>query len=329
MSIKFRFSVAAIWRTFALTAATVLINSIAAPSATAGPVPAPAAQAGYNLNSFSSDFTKSSFDVDDSKNRGFSWYFWDLFGYQADPKGVQLNPDGSVTLDGDSSGASGQIVSAVQYRATNSFVGTAFGGGAYIEAELKFDPQAVNKAANKHFWPAFWGLPMEGNLIAGAAQWKGQPNGYMHAVETDFMEAFPNQPAPNRYGGSMHDWYGIMNETCGHGLCQVGMPYSMGMRVTPIGTDFTQFHRYGFLWIPATAQARGYAKFYFDGEQVGAPQEWDKFQDQAPDPVNKPWAFGVLDQQHMFLILGTGKNQPMTVRSVNVWQSSTSENRVN
>ena len=319
-------------RIFSRAATSVAVYAIGVSSATlAQTVPAPAAQVGYTINSFHSNFTASTVDVLDTKNRGFNWYYWDLYGYRAHPAGVQLNSDGTITLNGDNSGSNGQIVSAVQYRDTNSYVGTSIGGGAYFEAELKFDPQAVNRAPNKHFWPAFWALPLEGNVIAGASQWKGQPTGYTHAVETDFMEFFPNESGtPNWYGGGMHDWFGIIGKACAEGgLCNVSLPYSKGKRQTPSGTDFTQFHRYGFLWVPATAQSRGYAKFYFDGEQVGEAQEWDMFQDQPPAPTDKPWAFGVLDRQHQFLILGTGSKQPMTIRFVDVWQAHTSENLVN
>jgi len=296
----------------------------------AAPAPSQAASAGYTINTFTSNFTIATVDMKDSRRRGFKWYLWDLFNRQADHAAVRLNADGSVTLLGDTTGATGELVTAVQYRGTNSFVGTSFSGGAYIEAELKFDPRSVS-AATVQAWPAFWALPLEGNIIPKANEWKGQPSGYVHTVETDFFEAIrdPAGMPPNSYGGSMHDWYGVYNKSCGHGLCQVAMPYHDGMRIVPVGTDFTQYHRFGFLWVPATVQTAGYAKFYFDGRQVGKTQQWRLFEDQPPPPTGQPWAFGVLDRQHMFLILGTGVTQPMTVRSVNVWQAHTASNSVN
>jgi len=36
--------------------------------------------------------------------------------------------------------------------------------------------------------------------------------------------------------------------------------------------------------------------------------------------------FDRLDQQHLVLILGTGPNEPMSIRSVNVWQASGADN---
>ena len=41
-----------------------------------------------------------------------------------------------------------------------------------------------------------------------------------------------------------------------------------------------------------------------------------------------PWTFGILDQQHVVLILGTGPGEPMTIESVNVWQASAANNLV-
>jgi hypothetical protein len=316
------------------TVAAIGILVCAAPHgsvASAAAAPPPASQVGYTINSFSSNFTASTVDVQGTKNRGFKWYYWDLYSTRADPKSVVLNPDGSVTLHGDGTGAAGQLVTAVQYTATNSYVGATFSGGAYVEAELKFDPKAVAAASAVQAWPAFWALQLEGNILPNLSQWHGQAAGYLHSIELDFFEAnhYAAGTLATAYGGAMHDWYGVLDKTCGHGLCQASMPYRTGMRLAPNGTDFDQFHRYGFLWVPATVSTMGYAEFYFDGEQVGPTQQWELFADQPPPPTNQRWAFGVLDRRHLFLILGTGQTQPMTVRSVNVWQRDTSANLVN
>jgi hypothetical protein len=44
---------------------------------------------------------------------------------------------------------------------------------------------------------------------------------------------------------------------------------------------------------------------------------------EAPPPTNQPWAFSILDHSHLFIILETGTTQPMTVQSVDVWQTGT------
>jgi len=292
--------------------------------ADAPPAPPMARAVGYTLSTFASDFTPATVDTKVTKAPGFKWYNWDLFGKQSDPDAVQLNPDGSATFTGERA----QLLSAVHIGKTGDFVGTSFGGGAYIEAEMKLGVATPDPGAKS--WPAFWALQMEGNVIPNASQWEGQEPGYIHSIEVDFFEyqhrpGIENLPATT-YGSALHDWYGVYNKTCGHGLCGVGTPYGIGQKHAPPGTDMLQYHRYGFLWVPATERSKGYAKYFFDGAQIGATQEWTMLKDQPPPPTNQPWLFGIMDRQHLFLIINTGAGQPFYVRSVNVWQASTANN---
>jgi len=316
----------------ALKSLLAVICALAFSSEAIADPPQPAAAMGYTINSFSSTFTTSTVDLGATKQPGFQWYNWDLYGYHTDPSFVQINSDGSLTLLGN---INGSIVSAVRVPgAPNNFVGTSIGGGAYVEAELKFDPRQVAAAGTgpKADWPAFWALPIEGNFIPDGNQWIGQPPGYKHNIEVDvleFMRLAPGTP-PNAYSASMHDWYGIYKTTCAPaGFCQGGMPYKTGLRIVPVGTDFTQYHRYGFAWRPATPTTPGYAKFFFDRNQVGPTTQWTLLGDQPPPPVNQPWEWGIIDREHLWLILSTGLNQPVTIRHVDVWQASTASNIVN
>jgi hypothetical protein len=290
----------------------------------ASPAPPAAAQVGYMIHTFSSTFTTATVDTAVTGKPGFQWYNCDIFGVHSDPAAVVINSDGSVTLNGDNTGCTGELVTAVQ-PGSAPFVGHSFGGGAYIEAKLNWQP-LPGSATNAAFWPAFWALPIEGNMAPYTNQWPGQPQGYAHEIEADFFEALPVDAGTNSYGGGLHDWYGIYDVTCApQQECQVTMPYSTGQRTVPAGTHFTQYHRYGFLWVPATSTSMGYAQFFFDDVQVGYTYEWELLGEPPPPPTNQPWAFGILDQQHLFIILGTGQSQPMTVQSVDVWQSDASE----
>ena len=294
------------------------------------PKPAAAAEVGYSIHTFSSrTFDSLTVDTATTERQGFQWYNWDFYGYRSDASATVLNSDGSATLNGATGGAGGQLVTAVQNSAGAPFVGVSFGGGAYIEAVLKWQP-LMNPLANASSVPAFWALPIEGNFSPYSDQWPGQQAGYTHSIETDFFEAEPNDAGTNLYGGSLHDWYGIVAETCPPGFCQANASYQDGQRAAPAGTDFTQYHSYGFLWVPATATSNGYAKFYFDGVQIGYTYQWQLLPSEAiPPPVNQPWEFGILDQEHLYIILGTGSLQPMTVKSVDVWQPGASENIYN
>ena len=277
---------------------------------------------GYTLNTYSANFTPSTVDTAVTHAPGFKWYNWDLFGKQSDPNAVQLNADGSATFLGERA----QLLSAVHIGKTGDFVGTSFGGGAYIEADMKVGPATYDPSAKS--WPAFWSLQMEGNVVPGASQWPGQAPGYNHSIEADFFEyqhKIDELPSTS-YGASLHDWYGIYKQTCSQGMCGVGTPYGIGQKHAPPGTDMQQYHRYGFLWVPATEHSKGYVKFAFDGQQIGQTQEWTMLKDQPPPPTGQPWLFGIIDRQHLFLIISTGAGQPLTVRSVNVWQASTANN---
>ena len=118
---------------------------------------------------------------------------------------------------------------------------------------------------------------------------------------------------------------GVYNKTCpGRSFCSVGRAYSDVK--TPVRGDFTQYHTYGFLWVPATGSSTGYGQFYFDRTPVGKRVSWTKIAGQDGLPDQQPWQFGILDNHHLVLILGTGVGKPITVASVNVWQSSDSQN---
>jgi hypothetical protein len=315
---------------FVLRQIVPLALSLSLPLAVCAAPPEPAADHGYTVNTFSSNFTAQSVDMNHTLNRNFKWYLLDLLGKEASPAGVKINGDGSVTLLGDPNGATSSLASMVPYRGTNTFVGTAFGGGLYIEAVMSYDPAQVassHPSGTVHGYPGFWSLPAEGN-IQGSSQWPGQAAGYDHHVEVDFFEADePNKPTA--YGVGLHDWYGIPNVTCNPGLCSVSFTNPTGERVPPAGTDFKQYHTYGFLWVPATASSQGYVDAYFDGEIVGRRHSWSQYTNQAPTPVGQPWAFGRIDQQHLIFMLGTGTGEPLNVKSINVWQTGTAGNWTN
>src|SRR5882672_3947405 len=74
--------------------------------------PAPAAAAGYTVNTFSTGFTDTTVDLAQSGNSGFSWYPWSLFGHRTNTSALILNADHSITLMGDTTGPNGELVSA-------------------------------------------------------------------------------------------------------------------------------------------------------------------------------------------------------------------------
>jgi hypothetical protein len=298
--------------------------------------PPQAAAAGYLANTFSSTFAMSTVDVGDTKQAGFAWYLGQFFGEPDTPASdLTFNPDGTLTLDGAGTVSNAGINTAAPSKSNAAgWVGVAFGGGAYFEAVFSFNPQDTI-AANGAGWPSWWAMAVEHLAFLPSEQWPGQATSYFHFIETDFFEYDVWSFSPhNEYGGAMHDWWGLWQSTCPSGYCNVsnaggdGTSFSNFQIQTPSSTDFTQDHAFGFLWIPATATQQGRATYYFDGQATNDVVTWAQYQSQAPPPGMTPWTFGILDQQHVVLILGTGAGEPMTLKSVDVWQASAAENLV-
>jgi hypothetical protein len=84
----------------------------------------------------------------------------------------------------------------------------------------------------------------------------GNP-GHIEYIENDFMEYDPRWKEPaNDWNSTVHDW------------CDANLANAVNAPVpTPVGTDFTQYHTYGMLWVPASAANgwNGYRQAYFDG----------------------------------------------------------------
>jgi hypothetical protein len=308
-----------------------LLGSYQTASAGINEAPPQAQAVGYKLNTFSSTF-REDLDLRDSRSRGYSWYLAKWFGWpSAQASTLKANGDGTLTLNTSDGKANYTMGSAAQSRLAypNDWVGTAFGGGGYFEAELKFYPEKATSAGAIGF-PAWWLDSLEClRADQGKAQWKGQPPGYQHCVEVDVFE-YNQWKNPISYSGAIHEWYGINNVTCLK-VCQVNncskrTRFNNFIIETPGNTDFHEYHRYGLLWVPATKKSQGYAEYYFDGKPTGDKVTWNQYNDESPPPGFAPWTFGVLDRQHLVLILGTGTNQPVTVKTVNVWQKSEMQN---
>jgi hypothetical protein len=240
---------------------------------------------------------------------------------------VILNADTSVTLLGTTAGPGAMLCTIGE--GGSSYVGTAFGGGGYFEAILKFNPQDVIDHINDTGganWPAFWMMALEELIFAPIGDhWPGQVTGYENYMEWDIVEYESCvSVGVNTYTSTLHEWYGT-----GGGNNNASNDWDHSIHTVPANTDWNQYHKVAGLWVPATSTTNGYVSYYFDDVQVGPSVTWTQYTGQAPPPAwpSKTWTFGVLDQQHMALILGTGVGEPMTVQSVHVWQANASNNR--
>ena len=165
----------------------------------------------------------STIDINGTGNPGYNWYVTKPFGFATTPASDISVSGGVLTLNG--TGAQNWAISTLA-PANNAqgYVGQVFAGGFYVEARIAFDNTLVNTANG---WPSFWGESLQHMIDAShpsLEQWPGQPTGYTHFIEDDFFE-YDTAPfaGANSFGGAMHDWYGIYNQTCS-GFCNVSNP---------------------------------------------------------------------------------------------------------
>ena len=83
--------------------------------------------------------------------------------------------------------------------------------------------------------------------------------------------------------------------------------------------------------VPATPSKKGGVCYYFDGELQGC-DTYARFANdgsQTPPPAGEPWLYGVIDTDHLLLIMGCTNADPCTITSVQVWQASAANNLAN
>ncbi|MCK1546330.1 hypothetical protein IVB12_31425 [Bradyrhizobium sp. 179] len=293
--------------------------------------PRQAREAGYVVNTFNSDVTKAETDIDKLYRSGKNWYLYNFWGSDVSSRGIVFSSDRPAYVINDGMNRNAQIATGARTQSKNaaSFVGTAFGGGAYFEAALAFDPEQVRAGGLQAGWPSFWTLPVEVVLRNGKAQWPDQPQNYEQYAEIDILEyGLIHLGYDTRfYGSNVHHFYGNFRKTCQKGYCNHDLGLKGSLIELPRRVKLTDFHRYGLLWIPATDMHPGYLQRYFDDAPIGERVSWKPLPtDALPPPTGKDWAFSIIDQEHHVLILGSSQTAPLHIKNVSVWQASEQHN---
>lgn len=257
---------------------------------------------------------------------GFRWYarLFPVWGGSTAPREAFSITDGVLTIAG------GQLGTAAPAKNARGFVGTTFTDGAYFEARIAFDPETVHitpdaPITTSNWWPSFYSMAIE--YFTGTGQWPGQAPGFSHFAEDDFFEAWPET---RRFGGTVHDWYGLPQCHAGgatSGLCDVANDGNSPMvgksfaNKVPAGTDWRQFHVIGQLWVSGktTPDKRGFVQYYFDGKPTTDRVEWRDGPMRGPPPAGDT-AFSILDEDHMVIYVGSPAHTPLKVDWVRVWQ---------
>jgi hypothetical protein len=202
---------------------------------------------------------------------GANWAPYTFTGTSWTNIGYTTNGDGSVSLDGSGQAFGNGLCTAVagQWSTTNAnrlnFTGVAFGGGFYAEAVMKGTGPM-----------SFWANDIETmngiSVNAGPNPWPGMDPSYGDWIEVDMAEF----DTTSTYGIGIHNWYAEVGSSI--------QSNSVFNHVQPSPTtDYTQYHKYGFLWVPATSSSEGQGTFYFDGTIVGK-LTWNQYNPSLPSP---------------------------------------------
>ena len=275
--------------------------------------PQQAAKAGYTKQVCCRPFSSATVDVKASGKPGFDWYTIQWFGESPIPADqVTFNDDGSITVGGAATG----VESAIPVN--GGVNGNLFSHGAYFEATVKIDPTLASRASLS--WPAFWAWDMR--QVTSAAQWPGQPAGYFHWAEADFLEAF-HSPRSGLIApiGTIHDWSGrFLN-----GGWQFNISNN-GPNVFKLNPVDNNWHRIGFLWVPQNGNTPGFGAWYID-DVLDHTQSW-------LGPVGSPpldgqftgaWigqsqTYAITDDAQLSVIMTGDPEWPITVGQVRVFQ---------
>lgn len=287
-------------------------------SASGLPPPAQAAAAGFHTLVFNQGGDAGwSVDSQHTGAPGFAWY--ESGGFFGASNAETSTANGILTI------ASKSMASATRQLVDNDagYVGAAFGGGFYVEADLAIDGGCVPGGSG--VFSAFWGLPVEKELVLGVTDdWPGQVKGYEHYVELDFME----------YWGSYTsfytlDWWGVWQHTCASGFCVCGnnggchgVPDN-GPDNLPAATRYADFNLYGALVVPAAANdgGTGYTQGYFNNAPTPSHNSWAAYDPAIGPPPSGRQIFAATDVGHYYLIANTTPGCALQLAHVRVWQA--------
>jgi hypothetical protein len=310
-------------------------SKAAVPIQTSG-IPAPAAAAGFKTMVFHDEFESlSTIDMANSQATGFNWYraAWFTHGRSAVDESNFSISNGVLKVGGGKGDVGYGLVSAFD-NSTGGSTGTVFRNGGYFEASIRYDPFDSEKAAANG--PAFWSIAVEhliDNEATGPAKWPGQPDGYTHFIELDFMEPLipPGKPyrGSKSYQGNIHDWYGTWNSRTSQWANNIS---NRANDVIWVGSvDWNEFQTYGLLWVPQSGSTPGYVTWYFNGKAMASiywkgppgspPLPGEDRQELTPSsPRRATTTYSVLDSQGLALALSTATAWPMYVDWVKVWK---------
>jgi hypothetical protein len=247
----------------------------------------------------------STIDVNCTMADGYKWYgqgqwypntspsMYKILPSFQDAKGVLEISDAPVSMGWNFSTTLWDNAAKKGYR------GTVFlpGKGIYYEARIACHLAHIKD--NSKGWSTFWSStlsdasrprtmdPPPWSFCPENMPMPGWP-GKWETIENDIMEYNPSWGHPEHWDSTIHDW--SSGKDCGN------IGNFNAVVCPPSGTDYTQWHSYGQLWIPGTAENgwHGYRQVYFDGVPYQAIC-WISNQISATDQPSGSYLFSMCD----------------------------------
>lgn len=269
--------------------------------------PAAMANKGYRLV-WSDEFESlKSIDLENTGKAGYKWYV-NSGTFSEKIASSVTHPEASVVRIDHGGFPNWQLSSSYSPTVGLNIAGAE---GFYVEGRIRFPAKRGDLRTG---WPAFWLNPSENNY--GVAQWPGQPAGYINRVECDIMEyGLVNL---DTYVATVHQWLGIPRWGIEPHVSNEGKNVIHYRNAeVPNGT----WHTYGCLTMPATKtpDGKGFIQFYLDNVATAVRVEWTGSDIGTPPPT-PAHMYANFEHQHHTILLGTGKNWPMDIDWVRVWQ---------
>lgn len=230
----------------------------------------------------------------------YNWYPFQPYGAPVlDPSQYRVK-NGVLVIDTDASGYGSGLTSINSLEpavsrpgalARNTGKGLVFQFG-YFECRMKYANDRSPRTAKGHSWPAFWTNSIE-----------GPRNKAKTYTELDFVEAYPVAAEPYiSIACTLHEWtrgWNADGTPNGKNGDQFNHTNTIG---TPLIFTQNDFNVYGCLWTPKAV------RWFINNHptiqlEIGPGTLY-------PTAVRDP----------MYLVLGTGKDWPVTFDWVHVWQ---------
>jgi beta-glucanase (GH16 family) len=242
--------------------------------------PAQASAAGFKTLVFDDEFNSTN-TISPNNSGTYNWYTYNPYtaSSELNSNDVQVS-NGCLTILTDLSGYSDGL-STID--STSSKTGIFQHG--YFEARMQSYPAGWTAGA----WPAFWSYSIE--ALQGKSPF----------AELDFLEAYPGGLGGATQGANgvtllttVHQWTTI-NGT------NVSVQQPNVVPTLPVGFNYDAYHIYGCLWTTNNVT------WYIDNQPVMTVK------------TGPGTNFSALEQDHMYLVLGTGTNWPVSYDYVHVW----------